>query len=946
MELAEVRTNAAREKAKKVASVDAARVTDLDQEETPESIMLSSMTEEVAKDRTDREVLVPWLRFLWESYRAILELLYKIPKLEKAYHAFCERAFKFCLEYHRVMEFKRLCDMLRTQLTNLQKAPAATARVRTQWEWTPEAVEQHLKTRFSQLEAATTLELWNEAFRTVEDIYGIMVASKKTPKARLMMAYYDKLQKIFWVSDNKLFHAYSWFRYYSLYTDKVKDAKPEERAVLASSVLLAALTVPSTRDVYSFSEEEEEVVEKSSQMALLLDFQTNPSRQSLLAEIVSKGYLKDVLPELAALYDNLEVKFQPLALVKGISAALDAVRAHPTLSIYAAPLQRVAVIRLLQQLGRVYSTVKLDFLFKLLGGLSDLSRTTIERILIEGVAAKQLQLRINHSSRCLHFGSSNTASVAALDTQVSTLGAQLNKTSHAISQLLGQEALESQKAAARQAFLAKVAENADDEYVGSLDRKAQIERRKEELERAQLQRQAELQRAKEEEEANRKVDEARRLQLEEEERVAEKRRKNQEKMDILRLQKELEKHGVFMEESAIAELDPAARRALLTDAQAESQKARDAEAQKLIDQARRLDHITRALRIEGAAAVVRVYQRQLEEDNARYAEYEASFYEAAKTQHKDDLAEKQRLARMQALRAGFEAKTVPQQKAVYDKMVAKERQKAMKHRMDQAIAKARRLYYEAQERAEAEEERERERLAAEERKRHELEEYERLRVARDADKEREERMKRELKEAEEAARLKREEDAKAASPTPAAAAAAAAPAAKPAAYTPFGGDRDRDGGRAQGRDGGRDWDRKPAGDFSRDEPRGGGGAGDWRSSGPDRRSERPERGPPGGGDRWGAGRDDRRDDRREDRGDAGGWRSGGGGGGFGSRGPPPPARDFRDGPNRDREPREPREGGEPKKEDGGDNWRRTGGSGGSSQGRGPPQSNSRASGGW
>jgi translation initiation factor 3 subunit A len=922
MELAEARTTAARQKANKRALVDAARVSDLDQEETPESIMLSSMTEEVAKDRTDREVVVPWLKFLWESYRAILELLYKIPKLEKAYHAFAERAFKFCLEYNRVMEFKRLCDMLRTQLINLQKAPAATARVRTQWEWTPEVVEQHLKTRFSQLEAATTLELWNEAFRTVEDIYGIMVAGKKTPKTKLMMAYYDKLQKIFWVSDNKLFHAYAWFRYYSLYADKMKDTKPEERAILASSVLLSALTVPSTRDVYSFGEDGEEVVEKSSQMALLLDFQTNPSRQSLLNEIASKGFLADVLPELAALYDNLEVKFQPLTLVKGITAALDAVRAHPTLSIYAAPLQRVAVVRLLQQLGRVYSTVKLDFLFKLLGDMSELSHTAIERILIEGVAAKQLQLRINHASRCIHFGSPATASSAALDTQVSTLGSQLNKASQNISLLLGQKALEDQKAAARQAFLTRVAENAEDEYMGSLDRKAQIERRKEELERAQQLRQAEEKRVKEEEEANRKVDEARRLQMEEDERVADKRRKQQEKMEMLRLQKELEKHGVMKDESELGEMDPAARRQLLADAQAESQKARDAEAQKLIDQARRLDHITRALRIEGAAAVVRVYREQLEKDQARIAEFEQQYYEAAKVQHAIDLAEKQRFARMQALRVGFEAKMVPQQKAAHDRTLSKERQKAMKHRTDQAIAKARRLYYDAQERAEAEEERERERQAKEERARIELEEYERLKVEREAEMERAERLRQQVKEAEDAARAKREEEAR----------NAAAP--KPAAYTPFAGDRDRDRAPARdgGREGGRDWSR-PAAAGDRDEPRGGGtGGGDsWgRGGGGAGGDRRTDRGPAASGDRWGSGGGaDRRDDRDRDgaaAGGGGGWRGASGGSGFGggpSRGPPPArdARDARDAPvSRDGNKDGSKEG-EPKKDGAPEPWR-------------------------
>uniref|UniRef100_A0A7S3HP73 PCI domain-containing protein n=1 Tax=Spumella elongata TaxID=89044 RepID=A0A7S3HP73_9STRA len=922
MELAEARATAARLKADKVAIVAAARVSDLDQEETPESIMLSSMTEEVAKDRTDREVVVPWLKFLWESYRAILELLYKIPKLEKAYHSFCEKAFKFCLEYNRVLEFKRLCDTLRMQLTNLQKAPAATARVRTQWEWTPEAVELHLKTRFAQLEGATTLELWNEGFRTVEDIYAIMVASKKSPKAKLMMTYYDKLQRIFWVSDNKLLHAYSWFRYYNLCVETKKDLKAEEKSVLASSMLLAALSVPSTRDIYSFGDEEEEVVEKGSQMALLLDFQTNPSRQSLLGEIVAKGYLADALPELAALYDNLEVKFQPLNLVKKITAAVAVVKAHPTLNVYAAPLQRVAVVKLMQQLGRVYSTVKLDFVYKLLAGLGDLKPTAIERILIEGVAAKQLQLRVHHSTGAIHFGSSASTTSFAMDTQVSQLGAQLNKVSQSISLLLGQKTLEAQKAAARKEFMRKVADASEEEYLGSLDRKAQIERRKEEMERVQAERQKEEQRRKDEEAANRKEEEARRLVEEENERNAEKRRKAQEKMEILRMQKELEKYSVFVDETALTEMGPAGRRAMLTNAQDEAQKAKEEEGRKVTEQARRQDHITRALRIEAAGHVEKLRVRYAGEDEADYQEYCKNFFVGIKTKHETDLVEKARLSRMQGVRDGFEAKILASQKAAHEKLIAKEKAKALKHRTEQIIAKARRLYYEAQERAEMEEEKERERLAKEERARIELEEYERLRISREraeaAEKEREERVARERAEAEEA-RLQKEEELKN-TPTK-------------AAYVPFGrgesagaDPRGQRPGPAGGGD--RDWGR---GDRGGDRPAASAGGGD-RWGGRDARDGGRDNFGPRGGDRDGgrdAGRDAGRDfgprggDRDNREGGPAPWR--------GSTGPPP------------RDNRDARDNAAPE----GDRWGRrpTGGSG-SQQSRGPPAPNSRASGGW
>lgn len=56
--------------------------------EIPENVLLSDVSGEDLKDRTDREFVTPWMRFLWETYRVVLELLKttKEPQLEAVYH--------------------------------------------------------------------------------------------------------------------------------------------------------------------------------------------------------------------------------------------------------------------------------------------------------------------------------------------------------------------------------------------------------------------------------------------------------------------------------------------------------------------------------------------------------------------------------------------------------------------------------------------------------------------------------------------------------------------------------------------------------------------------------------------------------------------------------------------------------------------------------------------
>jgi hypothetical protein len=61
-----------------------------------------------------------------------------------------------------------------------------------------------METRFLQLDVATSLELWQEGFRSLEDIKTLMAASTRPPHASLLARYYEKLAMILWQSNNFL----------------------------------------------------------------------------------------------------------------------------------------------------------------------------------------------------------------------------------------------------------------------------------------------------------------------------------------------------------------------------------------------------------------------------------------------------------------------------------------------------------------------------------------------------------------------------------------------------------------------------------------------------------------------------------------------------------------------------------------------------------------------
>ncbi|KAG5458938.1 MAG: eukaryotic translation initiation factor-like protein 3 [Olpidium bornovanus] len=386
IELAEAKVQRAQLKAEQV-TLD---LDDLEALETPEKLMISTVTSDANKDRTDRALVTPWLKFLWETYRTCLDILRNNARLEGLYQTTAHQAFQFCLRYGRKAEYRRLCDLLRNHLLSISRYSHQAYAVNL---GDPESLQRHLDTRFLQLNAASELELWQEAFRSVEDIHNLLGLSKKPVKPLMQANYYETLAKIFLTAENLLFHSAAWNKYYMLVKrHSAKLGSPEEQQRLASLFLLSALAIPiiSPSKSRGYMQMDESKY-KTRRLTDLLSLSRIPTRAGLLKEAVwpervgsriwqrrreqlvsytaillaladvvpfffhpwklNNNVLRKVTPELRELYNILEVEFHPLSICNRIAPIVETLSKHEEYSIYCKPLHDVILTRLLQQVG-------------------------------------------------------------------------------------------------------------------------------------------------------------------------------------------------------------------------------------------------------------------------------------------------------------------------------------------------------------------------------------------------------------------------------------------------------------------------------------------------------------------------------------------------------------------------------------------------------------------
>lgn len=697
--LAESKTEGARQESHQ-AVVD---IDDLDIPDTPESLLLKAVSGEDTQDRTDRAILTPWVKFLWESYRQCLDLLRNNSRVERLYQDIAQQAFKFCLEYTRKTEFRKLCDNLRTHLGHIHKHQNQQTAINLN---NPESQAMHLETRLVQLDSAINMELWQEAFKAVEDIHGLICLSKKPPKPSLMANYYQKLGLVFWKSGNALFHASTLHRLFHLSREQRKNLTQEELQKMASKVLCATLAVPippSRNAIDQLLETNESTMEKQRRLATLLMLNSPPTRQGLIKDLVKYNIIQFVNPELQNLYNWLEVDFHPLCLHDRVKAPVEFIAGVDDLNQYMNCLENIIITRVLKQVSQVYQTIEFSRIAALVPFASSFR---LERVIVESARTLDLQVRIDHRKACLSFGTDlmvaqkedvpegpyiQSMPSEQIRNQLTSIAEALHKSVI----LIEPKERKVQREELRMQIINNYRMTYKKDHSRILQRRQIIESRKEELEHMNDQREREeLEQA---EEIRKKAYDAEMARLDREAKERERQRRVEEHKEIQKkhaMEKIEQLKKTEIGSKVLQNLDEEDFEKLDVDEIMQKQleqleKEKKELQERLKSQEKKIDYFARAKRVEEIPLLVDQYEKESKEARAFWEHMEEERIERMKSERKLALETQTRLIRMVKDKDDFLNRLKDQRKEEFkkklqefDEKMKEERKRRIKERKE------------------------------------------------------------------------------------------------------------------------------------------------------------------------------------------------------------------------------------------------------------------------
>mmetsp|Transcript_7144 Transcript_7144/g.17135 ORF Transcript_7144/g.17135 Transcript_7144/m.17135 type:complete len:1180 (+) Transcript_7144:164-3703(+) len=755
--------------AKKEQDVRLGKVADLEEMDAPETILLQAIQAGDTRQQSQDKDVHTHFRFLWETYKVILDVLKSNSRLEEVYHETSRQAFEFCRANSRPQEFKRLCDILRKNFTDLSKRTGPSSQNPVQPN-NVDTITKTLETRCRQMQVATELDLWREAYNTSSEICDLMAALGKLnvrPKPHLRSMYYEHLGQIFWKSENYLFHAFASLKNVFFVKGAKQNMPRSELELLASRAVLAMLCVPfqENNDIQTsleMSTDGSHQYEKAKKNAFLFSAQSVPTRDSISSQITEKNLLALSAEPCAKLFALVESDFTPLSLCQDAKPYLDQIASEDVcdgkLKDYVMPLKQIIFFRLIKQLSEVYVSMTIEDFEK---AASIVPFSIAETWMANASRQQGISIQINYMQKAIIFGAPTKVDMKSMRQPLIEIGFKLQQA----MQCVAQEELQRKDKLEKQQLLTNIKERMEQETRSIRQRKEEIERRKEESERRkQIQEREAMERQRKEEaleaEKERKRQEEERKRREAEKQEQRKRelelQKNLEVLEQMKKQAEQKATNLKVAGKKISEIEADDLSNISFD---QIEKAREAqvlkERQDKIRQrkaeSKRVDHLARALREEEAASL-KQWAADVEKVDAEQLEkFESAKQEEQRKQHQNLLKEKEELLPFQHVRDNWAEQQLEPRRLDWEEERGAQIHRLTKKVVQNKIARAmQRRDAHVKEQNDAREKEKRRQQEEERRRQREIEEQEEA--------ERQERQKREREEKRAAEEARRRED--------------------------------------------------------------------------------------------------------------------------------------------------------------------------------------------
>ena len=408
-------------------------INDLDNDEDNSNDIFSSESVSSSKEKED---LIISQKFIWETYKILLDITKTNSKLFTLYSQILKAAFDFCKDNKRTVEFKRLSDSVRNYLQTLIKSQKKQNFLNKVQLSNPEVLRILIQMRLNQINTATYLEQWLEAFKTAEDIIFLIdkyekipapqkdekIKQKKTLKLNpiLKLEFYTNIEKLFWISNYPLYHSYANIMVKNI-SNKAKmnlNEKTKEKLEqfnlknINEKIILSVLSSPK-KNLYTnyikfgdeiYEEQNDIEIETCKRMMFILKLSHVPSRQYLINYILNNKILSECPSHIQQLYDVFERENNPIKITKKfvkIISILEKENNSENIK-YINNLRENLIIKCITLISKSYDSISIDRLMKLFKpcGLDEIQ---IEDIVTEISRIGLVKCQINHDDKIINF---------------------------------------------------------------------------------------------------------------------------------------------------------------------------------------------------------------------------------------------------------------------------------------------------------------------------------------------------------------------------------------------------------------------------------------------------------------------------------------------------------------------------------------------------------------